>query len=452
MANNTYVALATQTLSSAVSSVTFSSIPQGYTDLVIVMNVIANSNANYLWMQYNGDTGSNYSTTIMTGSGSSAISTRFANRTNFNIDYYATPATTPGQRIVQIMNYSNTTTYKTGLVRAGRASGTSYSGTSGTDAIVGLWRKSPIEAINSILITCDNDTFQAGSTFTIYGIANADNFTKATGGILYEDSTYQYHVFGSSGTFTPKQSLTADILVVAGGGGGAISGGGAGGVFYAQAQSLTSGTSYTCTVGSGGTAGNGTSPGTGGGSGVNSTFGALTAAVGGGGAGVENGTNFPNAGASGGSGGSGNPGGSSTQTSTGGTGYGFAGATSNTYTTPNYARGGGGGAGAAGNPSTSGTAPGGGGNGTSVFSSWLVATNQGQNISGTYYIAGGGGGSTYNGTGTSLGGYGGGGGGVIASSPGISGTTNTGGGGGGTGTGQTSGKGGSGIIIVRYVK
>jgi len=62
------------------------------------------------------------------------------------------------------MNYSNTTTYKTGLVRANSAA-------SGTDAIVGLWRSTA--AITSIVATHDTAQFATGSTFTLYGIASA---------------------------------------------------------------------------------------------------------------------------------------------------------------------------------------------------------------------------------------------------------------------------------------
>ena len=167
----TYDAIASYTFGSAASSYTFSSIAASWTDLILVINVIAGSNANYLYAQYNGDTASNYSTTVLTGTGTSAISNRWANRTNFNIDYYATPATTPGQRTIHIMNYSNTTTYKTAISRADRASGTSYSGTAGTDAIVGLWRST--SAITSIKITCDNDNFSAGTTMSLYGIKAA---------------------------------------------------------------------------------------------------------------------------------------------------------------------------------------------------------------------------------------------------------------------------------------
>lgn len=167
----TFSPIASYTFASAAANYTFTSIPQTYTDLVLVINVIAGANANYLYIQYNGDTNTNYSTTVLTGTGTSAISNRWANRTNFNIDYYATPATTPGQRTIHIMNYANSTTYKTAISRADRASGTSYSGTAGTDAIVGLWRST--SAITSIKITCDNDNFSSGTTMSLYGIASA---------------------------------------------------------------------------------------------------------------------------------------------------------------------------------------------------------------------------------------------------------------------------------------
>lgn len=171
-AGSTYSTIATTSISSATADFTFSSIPGTYTDLVLVMNVIASSNAaNYVYLQYNGDTGSNYSTTILSGNGSSAQSTRFSNRTNFNIDYNATPQTVVGNRIVNIQNYSNTTTFKTGILRANRGGDGGGSTVGGTDATVGLWRSTA--AITSIKITCDSGTFASGSVFTLYGIAAA---------------------------------------------------------------------------------------------------------------------------------------------------------------------------------------------------------------------------------------------------------------------------------------
>ena len=115
-------------------------------------------------MQYNGDTGTNYSRTLLTGSGTTAESDRESTVSRIIIDYYAFPNTSPGNRIINIQNYSNATTYKTAIMRANYAGG-------GTDAIVGLWRSTA--AINSVKITHNAAQFAAGSTFTLYGIAAA---------------------------------------------------------------------------------------------------------------------------------------------------------------------------------------------------------------------------------------------------------------------------------------
>ena len=164
MATNTYVALATQTLSSAAASVTFSSIPQGYTDLVIVATGTAtagNINAN---LRFNGDSGSNYSDTYVSGTGASAASARHSNQTFMYLQGYGWWDQTQGNDIVHIMNYSNTTTYKTVLSRADFSN-------NGVSAAVGLWRSTA--AITSIEFRADSSTFTAGSTFSLYGIKAA---------------------------------------------------------------------------------------------------------------------------------------------------------------------------------------------------------------------------------------------------------------------------------------
>jgi len=56
---STYTPIASQTLGSAASSVTFSSIPQGYTDLVLVINSVAASSTNNMDMSFNSDTSAN---------------------------------------------------------------------------------------------------------------------------------------------------------------------------------------------------------------------------------------------------------------------------------------------------------------------------------------------------------------------------------------------------------
>jgi hypothetical protein len=163
-AGSTYTPIATQTLGSAASSVTFSSISQGYTDLILVSQTsISSGSANFV-LQFNSDTGSNYSSTHLSGTGSVAVSTRFTSATSITITNYGYLETTLGSYITQIQNYSNNTTYKTVLARANTTS-------NGVNACVGLWRSTA--AINSINIFPSTSTFPTGSTFSIYGILAA---------------------------------------------------------------------------------------------------------------------------------------------------------------------------------------------------------------------------------------------------------------------------------------
>ena len=166
-AGATYVPINTQTLGSAAASVTFNSIPQGYTDLVLISTVQGASAAD-LAAQFNGDTSSGlYSVTYLSGNGTAAFSGRVSAKNYIPLDYYGGAATSGyNNEIHHFMNYSNTTTYKTVIGRA-NAAGT------GTDAIVGLWRNTvAITSITLSLVT-PSANLSAGSTFTLYGIASS---------------------------------------------------------------------------------------------------------------------------------------------------------------------------------------------------------------------------------------------------------------------------------------
>ena len=79
---STYTPIRTQTLSSVTASVTFSSLPQDYTDLILVINGGHNSTLGYgLNVRLNNDTGSNYSSTALRGNGSIADSFRYTSQT-----------------------------------------------------------------------------------------------------------------------------------------------------------------------------------------------------------------------------------------------------------------------------------------------------------------------------------------------------------------------------------
>jgi hypothetical protein len=160
---STYEKIATTTLGSAASSVTFSSISQSYTDIILVGSFSNTVNTN-LFYRFNSDSGSNYSSTWLSGTGSSAISGRFSNRANIVVDPSAGGMGTSIATVLSnFMNYSNSTTYKTVLTRIG--AGDFEVGTN-----VGLWRST--NAITAIEFY-GNQNFSSGSTFTLYGIKSA---------------------------------------------------------------------------------------------------------------------------------------------------------------------------------------------------------------------------------------------------------------------------------------
>ncbi len=416
-------------------------IPQTYTDLKVVYSVRSTSStSNVIDISFNGNT-SNFTNRYLLGTGTGTASgtnfSRFSGLQNSSVDTSNTFAN--GE--IYIPNYtgSNFKSYSGDAVQEINSS-------TGNNLVLiaGLW--SNTAAITTITITGYDGNLVEGSTFYLYGISNVTSTTKATGGIVSSDGTYNYHTFPFSGTFTPTTALTADVLCIAGGGGGGQQsggfggGGGAGGLQLFTSQSLTA-TGYTVTVGAGGNKGNNTNGANGG----NSQFGSLTASAGGGGGG-----GYQNNGSSGGSGGGG--GGYNT---TGGavspSGQGNAGGNgSGSSYGPTQAAGGGGGAGAVGGVGSNSSPYGPGGVGLQYLT-WANATQTG--VDNGYY-AGGGGGSNQSSAASGLGGLGGGGKGgfYTPGDNGSNGVANTGGGGGGNvnASGSTGYNGGSGLVIIRY--
>jgi len=444
---NTFKKIQTVTVGAGGSStIEFTSIPQTYTDLKVVLSVRSDRNSGTqsdFQLRFNSAS-ANYSRRTVQGSGSAATSISGSAESFGSIGVATQDTDTAsvfGSSEVYIPNYTsaNFKSYSADTVRENNA-------TSGYQGLVaGLW--SDTAAITSITFYVESNTqlFKQYSTATLYGVSNvpAAGNAKATGGIITYDDTYVYHTFPWSGTFTPLTSLTADYLVVAGGAGGGNVGGGGGGAgglrctvgatggggTLESALSLTA-TAYTVTVGAGGAGATTDAKGT---NGSNSVFSTITS-TGGGGGGFKG---LGNSGATGGSGGGGselNSGGAGTAN------QGYAGGNGNT--TAGAAGGGGGGANAVGtnNANNSNGAAGGAGVATSI-----------SGTSTTY--AGGGGGGGQSGTG-GAGGSGGGGAGGSTAVNGTSATVNTGGGGGGGGsnTYKNGGAGGSGIVIVRYAR
>jgi hypothetical protein len=156
MPTPTYTPLATVTLGASASSVTFSSIPATYRDLILVASGTATSNGALL-LRYNGDTGSNYSRVGMAGNGSSAASFSGTD-TSVGLTLWQT---TQGNIKIQVMDYSATDKHTTGLSNGGLA---------GAEAVAIAHRWANTAAVTSITILHNSFQMAAGTTLSLYGV------------------------------------------------------------------------------------------------------------------------------------------------------------------------------------------------------------------------------------------------------------------------------------------
>lgn len=161
MPTSTYIALANYTVpSGGVASVTFSSIPATYRDLVLIIDSqCVTSSLDGIDAQFNSDTGSNYAFVLANGDGSSTSSSSNASRTSIPIGLTGTAQI---NTIAHIMDYSATDKHKTTLSR-GNASA------SAVRMVAGRWANTA--AITSIKLQAGSN-FIAGSTFALYGIVS----------------------------------------------------------------------------------------------------------------------------------------------------------------------------------------------------------------------------------------------------------------------------------------
>ena len=167
-AGSTYIPLATSTVSgSSTSQVIFSSISASYTDLIVVVDGRFNATDN-ITMQFNSDTGTNYSMVWAYSNGipnSNYGCDKATSRSNFFFDQRGYPDANNCLLTFYVMNYANTNVYKTVLGKTGNPNNGITMGTA-------VWRST--SAVNSIrLYTAGASNWQAGSILTLYGIAAA---------------------------------------------------------------------------------------------------------------------------------------------------------------------------------------------------------------------------------------------------------------------------------------
>jgi hypothetical protein len=163
----TYEKIATTTLGSAAATITLSSIPATYTDLTLVL-IGTTSNTNYIRLQFNSDTATNYSYTILSGNGTTATSTRNSTQSSILCNNSGSTSTTvPTLTNFNVFSYAGATNKTVLVTRSG-----DLNGSGAQENIVGLWRST--SAITSITILLNGaGDYSIGTTATLYGILKA---------------------------------------------------------------------------------------------------------------------------------------------------------------------------------------------------------------------------------------------------------------------------------------
>ena len=161
MPTSTYIALANITLGSSASSVTFSSIPATYRDLILIATHKLTTAGETL-IYFNADTGSNYSSVTMRGGPSSSTFSASFTAAGIRPQNAVGGATASNDSFqLQVMDYSATDKHKATLLRAGNAT------TDFSMAHASRWANTG----NITSIKCEAP-YASGSTFALYAIVS----------------------------------------------------------------------------------------------------------------------------------------------------------------------------------------------------------------------------------------------------------------------------------------
>lgn len=163
-----YNLIATTTVGSGgAASIAFSSIPQTYTDLKLVVSARNTVAANIILASFNGST-ADFTARILSGNGSSASSSVPTSRAVAFLQLNTDTASVFSNSEIYIPNYSGSTfkSFSSDSVRENNATGATLV------LLAGLW--SNTAAISSIALTLtDSGNFMQYSSASLYGIKNS---------------------------------------------------------------------------------------------------------------------------------------------------------------------------------------------------------------------------------------------------------------------------------------
>jgi hypothetical protein len=166
---STYTLISSNVLSSSAASVTFSSIPSTYTDLVVKASTRNSSGGTcVIATTFNGQS-SGYSVTRLRGDGTSASSGRTSSATYlyFSLTDSTFTSNTFSNWEMYLPNYLSSTSKAVSNFSVSENNATA----SYIDTNAGL--SNITSAVTSVTLTASGDTFVSGSSFYLYGIKNS---------------------------------------------------------------------------------------------------------------------------------------------------------------------------------------------------------------------------------------------------------------------------------------
>lgn len=178
---STYTLIGTTTIASNTSSVVFSSIPNTYTDLELIINGIGISGGTDWYMRLNNDSGTNYyrqlaaawrtsgSGTVSSGGGNNGTGSSSGQLGFHQIGFGNAYS---GSMITKIAGYTNADTYTHWITQG--ASGFSQVGQE-IAVVGGMWTNKT--TVSTLSLSADNfgggSAMGAGSVISLYGIKAA---------------------------------------------------------------------------------------------------------------------------------------------------------------------------------------------------------------------------------------------------------------------------------------
>lgn len=159
--------ISTQLLSSAASSVTFSSIPTNYKHLQLRYTAHTNSSQSILRARFNGDsTSANYTRHDLTGNGSAAGSSATVAGGWLDFGPLDQGSNLVGAGVIDVLDYADTNKNKTTRALSGRSGSTNRL----VELASGVWLST--SAVSSLTLTeaTGSQNLLSGSRFSLYGI------------------------------------------------------------------------------------------------------------------------------------------------------------------------------------------------------------------------------------------------------------------------------------------